>query len=301
VKVLVAEDDQTSRFLLVSFLKKWGYEVLVAENGEQAWKQLQLRDGPRLAILDWMMPGLDGPEICRRVREGEGPEAEYSYLILLTAKTETENVVTGMEAGADDYIVKPFDAQELRVRVRAGERIVQLHLSLLDLKKELQLQATIDPLTGVLNRRALLNAMEAEIARARRSGHPLTLSLLDLDHFKRVNDTYGHAAGDLVLRECVERVEAGLRHYDTVGRFGGEEFVVLAPNLSQDAAATVFDRIRRSIRETPFMFDGFALSISVTQGVVTWDGEVDTDEWLRAADAALYAAKHAGRDRVGTA
>ena len=256
MKVMIAEDDRTSRFLLRSFLQKWGYEVVVAEDGDQAWAMLQEPDAPRLAVLDWMMPGVDGPDLCRRVRECEGPEADYTYLILLTAKTETASIVAGMEAGADDYIVKPFDAHELQVRVHAGERIVQLHHDLLELKEQLQVQATTDPLTGILNRRALFARMEQEMARARRSMHPFTVSMLDLDHFKQVNDMHGHAAGDLVLREFVARVRAMLRDYDTVGRVGGEEFVVLVPNLSPGASGAVFERIRLAVKEPPFDCDG---------------------------------------------
>jgi two-component system, cell cycle response regulator len=298
MKVMIAEDDRTSRFLLRSFLQKWGYDVVVAEDGDQAWKMLQEADAPRLAVLDWMMPGVDGPELCRRVRSSEGPEADYTYLILLTAKTEKASIVAGMEAGADDYIVKPFDAHELQVRVRAGERIVQLHQDLLELKEQLQIQATTDPLTGIANRRALLARMEIEMARARRSRHPFTVSMLDLDHFKQVNDAHGHAAGDLVLREFAGRVRAVLRDYDTVGRVGGEEFVVLVPNLSQKAADAVFERIRLTVKEPPFDCDGVPVTVTVSQGLVTWDGEAGVDELLLLADSALYAAKAKGRDRV---
>ena len=298
MKIMIAEDDRTSRFLLQSFLQKWGYEVVVAEDGDQAWKLLQGADAPHLAVLDWMMPGVDGPELCRRVRTCEGPEAGYTYLILLTAKTEKASIIAGMEAGADDYIVKPFDAHELQVRVRAGERIVQLHQDLLELKEQLQIQATTDPLTGIANRRALLARMELEMARARRSKHPFTVSMLDLDHFKQVNDMHGHAAGDLVLRELARRVRAALRDYDTVGRVGGEEFVVLVPNLSPTAADAVFERIRLTVKEPPFDCDGVAVTVTVSQGLVTWDGEGSVDELLALADSALYAAKAKGRDRV---
>ena len=298
MKVMIAEDDRTSRFLLRSFLQKWGYEVVVAEDGDQAWQMLQEADPPRLAVLDWMMPGADGPELCRRVRECEGPEADYTYLILLTAKTETASIVAGMEAGADDYIVKPFDAHELQVRVRAGERIVQLHQDLLKLKEQLQIQATTDPLTGIFNRRALLARMELEMARARRSRHPFTVSMLDLDHFKQVNDMHGHAAGDHVLRTFALRVRAVLREYDTLGRVGGEEFVVLVPNLSPEAADAVFERIRLTVKKPPFDFDGVPITVTVSQGLVTWDGTANVDELLMRADNALYAAKANGRDRV---
>lgn len=298
MKVMIAEDDRTSRFLLRSFLMKWGYEVVVVEDGDQAWAMLQEADAPHLAVLDWMMPGVDGPELCRRVRASESPEAHYTYLILLTAKTEKASIVAGMEAGADDYIVKPFDAHELQVRVRAGERIVRLHKDLLELKEQLQIQATTDPLTGILNRRALLSRMELEMARARRSKHPFTVSMLDLDHFKLVNDMHGHAAGDLVLREFVARVGAVLREYDTVGRVGGEEFVVLVPNLSPEAADAVFERLRLAVKEPPFAADGVSITVSVSQGLVTWDGKASVDELLMLADGALYAAKAKGRDRV---
>ena len=198
MKILIAEDDLTSRLILENMLTKWGYDVVSATNGTDAWGKLQEEDAPRLLILDWMMPGIEGVEICKRIRKNSKSEDQYTYVMLLTAKESKENIVTGMEAGADDYITKPFDMHELRVRVRAGERIVQLQSELLNAKKELEILSCTDPLTGVLNRRAILSKVGAELSRAKRENTSVSILILDLDHFKRINDTFGHLAGDAI-------------------------------------------------------------------------------------------------------
>ncbi len=209
MKILVAEDDGLVREVLTRTLSVLGYDVVAVADGQQAWHALQQPDAPRLALLDWMMPGIDGPEVCRRLRErGPGP---YVYVILLTAKTGRADVVAGLNAGADDYIVKPFHQDELEARVRAGRRIVDLEAQLLEAKEQLRLQATCDPLTGLLNHGAIQDAFRMELRRASRERGRLGLVLLDLDLFKSVNDTYGHLAGDAVLREAAQRMKATVR------------------------------------------------------------------------------------------
>jgi diguanylate cyclase (GGDEF)-like protein len=195
-----------------------------------------------LAILDWMMPGLDGVEVCRKVRQAGG--APYVYLIMLTGRAERRDVVQGMGAGADDYLSKPFDEQELRVRLRAGRRIV-------DLQEALRTLATRDALTGTWNRRAILEILRRELARGAREGTPVGVVLADLDHFKRVNDTLGHLTGDAVLSEAARRIGAALRPYDALGRYGGEEFLIVLPGCDPEGASQVAERVRGRVAEAP--------------------------------------------------
>jgi two-component system cell cycle response regulator len=298
MKILIAEDDVTSRLILENMLTKWGYDVVSATNGSDAWEQLQGEDAPRLLILDWMMPGIEGVEICRRIRENSKSEEQYTYVTLLTAKESKKNIVTGMEAGADDYITKPFDMHELRVRVRAGERIVQLQSELLKAKKKLEIQSRTDPLTGVLNRRAILSQIGSELSRAKRENTIISISILDLDHFKTINDTFGHLSGDAVLRECMHRVKLAIREYDSVGRFGGEEFIVILPGANDADAFSVAERIRLRINEKNTDVDGISISFTVSQGLATCNGDTTVDEMIAMADQALYRAKENGRNRV---
>jgi two-component system cell cycle response regulator len=230
VKVLIAEDDMVSRRLLEAMLSRWGYEVVVTRDGLEAWHVLQTANTSLLAILDWIMPGIDGVEVCRRVRQrGQEP---YIYLLLLTTKGRKENIIEGLEAGADDYLTKPFDPHELQVRLRAGKRIVTLQAELIEAREALRIQATHDPLTNIWNRRAIIETLSNELARAGREGVPVAVVLADLDYFKRINDTYGHVAGDAVLCEATNRMRASLRTYDTIGRYGGEEFLIILPNCT---------------------------------------------------------------------
>jgi len=298
MKILIAEDDITSRNILEAVLAKWGYEVISAVDGNEAWEKLQCADAPKIAVLDWMMPGIEGIEICRRFRENKKDEDQYTYLILLTAKGEKENIVSGMEAGADDYVVKPFDQNELRVRIRAGQRIVQLQAELLAAKQKLLLQSRTDPLTGIFNRRAILSQIEIELSRAQREEKKLSLCMIDIDHFKSINDTYGHMIGDDVLREVVRRIRAVIRQYDSLGRFGGEEFLIIIPGMEEAVAFKVSERIRLAIGETDFDINESMISITISQGVVTGDGNTKVDELIAAADKALYQAKENGRNRV---
>lgn len=300
MKILIAEDDPISRRLLETILARWGYEVVVALDGEQAWRALECDGAPRLAILDWMMPNIDGIELCRRVRARQ--DAPYVYVLLLTARSQREDLVQGMEAGADDYVTKPFDANELKVRLRAGRRILELQEQLMAAQETLRDQASRDPLTGIWNRRTVFETLARELVRSRREQSPLAVVMADLDHFKELNDTYGHMAGDFVLREATRRMSSNIRPYDGIGRYGGEEFLLVLPGCDTRSGAGRAEQLRHAIVSEPFDTSEGRLSISCSLGVAsTADlAEPDTDSLVRAADAALYRAKHKGRNRVET-
>ncbi len=300
MKVLVADDSATIRALLRSSLKRWGFDaILEASNGEEAWAHLQAQDAPSLALIDWEMPGVDGVELCRRVRAREEQgESAYTYMILFTARGGRRDVVSGMEAGADDYVVKPCDEHELRVRVRAGRRIVELQAELYRLQEQFKAQSRTDPLTGCLNRRGIVERLGAELAMAGRDRRPVSVAVLDLDHFKSVNDTYGHAAGDAVLQELVRRVGATIRASDSLGRIGGEEFLVLWAGLSPEVSRVAAERVRVVVEERPFVVGTSKIHLTVSLGLTTTWGAEAQEAVIARADQALYGAKQAGRNRV---
>jgi len=298
VRVLVAEDDPVSRRAVEAFLRRWGYDVTLAQNGLDAWKALQGESSPKLALLDWMMPGMDGVNVCRRVRS-RAPEP-YVYILLLTAKDRKEDVVAGIEAGADDYLTKPFDPHELKARLRTGQRIVELQEQLISAREELRDQATRDALTGLLNHAAILDKLRRELDRSRRESRPLGVMMADIDHFKRINDACGHMVGDQVLRQVADSLQGTVRPYDHVGRYGGEEFLVVAPGSDATSTLQLAERLRAAVREATaarLLATGpITLSVGLTSTGVL--GETDWDVLLRAADEALYEAKRAGRDRT---
>jgi two-component system, cell cycle response regulator len=296
VKVLIAEDHIASRGLLEKIITKWGYDVVMASDGEKALARLQEPNGPNLAILDWMMPCIQGVEVCRQIK-GLTPSG-LPYLILLTARTDKGDIVKGLEAGADDYISKPFDSRELRARLAVGRRVVELHTQLKATMESLAHQALTDPLTLAPNRRAILETLAKEIARGMREGTSFWVSIVDLDRFKTVNDLHGHLAGDHVLREFVRRAQTVLRPYDSIGRLGGEEFLIVLPTPIEACPDSAFERVRAALAETPIFVGNTPLSVTVSQGVAAWKPGDTLDDLLRKADEALYRAKEAGRNRV---
>jgi diguanylate cyclase (GGDEF)-like protein len=297
MRVLIADDDDVLRHILEATLAKWGYDVVVARNGLEAWRLLQGSDAPKLAILDWIMPGMDGVEVCREIRRGE--DRPYIYVLLLTAKHKKEDVIAGLEAGADDYIAKPFDPQELRVRLRTGRRILDLQAELVSARETLRYQATHDGLTGLLNRSAALDALRNELERATRQGAPLCLMLADVDHFKEVNDTYGHMVGDAVLCEAGRRMRSSVRSHDSVGRYGGEEFIFILPGCDGDNARNMAQRLQACVTSQPVELPRLTISFTISTGVVVKYNAVveDLDSLIQAADTALYEAKVKGRNR----
>ena len=301
MKILIAEDDSVSRRILEAHLVKWGHKVVVVTDGAEAWDVLQRLDAPRIAVLDWVMPKIDGPELCRRIRAAT--DMPFTYVVILTAKERTSNIVEALDAGADDYLTKPYHAEELRSRIGAATRIVLLHQKLEEANAKLFMMSRTDFLTRVYNRAAIAERLEQEVTRSLREETPLAALMLDVDHFKRVNDTFGHLTGDKVLVEIAQRLCAECRPYDSTGRFGGEEFLVVLPGPRFEDVTSMAERVRQRIKGTPIAADGQRLEMTVSMGAVWVDGKVkcSAQEVIKAADDQLYEAKHKGRDRVEVA
>lgn len=296
MKVLIADDELVSRRLLQSMLVRLGYEVVVASNGVEAQSILLAPDGPRLAILDWMMPGADGLAVCRTIRE---LAPAYVYVIVLTSKDRKEDLVAAFDAEVDDFITKPYEPVELRARLRSGERVLALEATLLETQAMLQQQATHDSLTGLWNRGMIREQVAIELKRAARTGEPVAVVVADLDHFKQINDRYGHAAGDQVLRDAAARMRAVLRDHDGISRYGGEEFLLLLPRTDADAALAIAERVRSAVAALEVSIGNESVSVTLSVGLATTaDCQAEVDPLIAAADAALYRAKAAGRNRV---
>jgi diguanylate cyclase (GGDEF)-like protein len=301
VRILIADDDALSRRLLEKTLMRAGYEVTPVCNGRQAVENLSGYDAPRLALLDWMMPELDGPGVCRETRKRR--DQSYVYMILLTSRESKEDVVAGLESGADDYLVKPFNTDELKARLRTGERILHLEDRLVEAREQMRFQATHDHLTSLWNRGVIVDLLGRELTRAQRENVCTAIILGDLDHFKTVNDTHGHLVGDQVLREVARRLLLSVRSYDFVGRYGGEEFLTVLNNCRPDSALARAEEIRKCICTRPVQTDAGALEVTMSLGVLLssdW-GHRPTEDLINEADSALYAAKAEGRNRVKVA
>ncbi len=297
-RVLLAEDDLVSSRLVQAQLQAADYEVVVARSGDEALRLALAPDAPRLLLLDWMMPGLHGPEVIRRLRRLQ-PD-RYRYAVLLTQRAGGADMLSGFESGADDFVRKPCDPRELVARLRVGARIIELQDRLSASNMALTRLADSDPLTGLPNRRCLLSELQIASARCAEQARPLGVAMVDIDHFKQVNDRHGHAAGDRVLCAVAERMRGRLRDDCTLGRFGGEEFLLVAPGTDADAIAAIGERLRAAVAEHPIAAGASTVPVTISVGVACRKPGTDRSdaELVRAADDALYDAKHAGRDRV---
>ena len=296
--ILVAEDDRVTLNLLAKNLRSWGYEVLTAENGQQAWKLLK-RPNLQIAILDWMMPGLEGPELCHQLRQLSKPR--YTYLILLTSRDSSSDLIQGLEAGADDYMTKPINLMELRARLKTAQRIIELEDNLIKVRKMLSRLASTDSLTGVWNRRKFMRYLKEEFNRAQREGRSLGVLMVDMDNFKEINDRYGHPAGDLLLRQLAQLIRHNLRNYDRIARYGGDEFILLLPGSDNRGTQTVADRLLHLVRQKKFRTGTgmtTALNLSIGGTATGSARDLDPKSAVRTADRALYQAKKAGRGRA---
>ncbi|MCU0596671.1 MAG: diguanylate cyclase [Desulfobacterota bacterium] len=299
--VLVAEDHPATRKLLETILNNAGFAVTVAANGEEAL-DLFRRDFTPVVLMDWVMPELNGIQLCKALRHNAAQG--YVYIIFLTAKDSKEDVVKALEAGADDYITKPFHREELLARIKTGLRILDLERSLKKANEEIKILSLTDPLTGIYNRGYLNDQLPHEIKRSVRYGHPLHVILCDIDHFKAVNDTYGHQAGDDVLKGFASLLKGSIRqNLDWAARYGGEEFVLVLPETDAGGACAVAERLRRGAEQERFRTQGRAIHITASWGISGFDpkdvGEtLSGDFLLQEADRCLLKAKQDGRNRV---
>jgi diguanylate cyclase (GGDEF)-like protein len=296
MRILIAEDDITSRMMLAGVLKKSGFEVLETVNGADAWEKLQQPDAPLLIILDWMMPGMNGIEVVRRIRETQGENPPY--IIMLTSRGDKKDIITGLDVGANDYLAKPFDNGELKARVAVGCRMIEMQFALIRSKEIMAHQATHDSLTGLLNRRAILDRLHEELSRVDRHGAPLAIGMCDIDFFKKVNDTHGHQTGDDVLCGFSRILRENLREYDAVGRVGGEEFLVVTPVKTEKDPVTVYARLCKKVAESKMITKSGELYVTVSIGVAATVAGNTVDAILGEADTALYRAKSEGRNRI---
>lgn len=291
MKILLVEDSYIERHKLGCSLTDWGLEYATVGSGTEAIKIIEGPNPPEMVLLDWILPGMDGIDVLRRIRKMA--QGSYIYTVMLTAKSQKKDRMMAMDAGADDYLSKPIDPAELRSRILAGKRI-------LELQQSLRFAATHDFLTNLLNRSEILVALEREFARGGREAKPLAIILIDIDHFKRVNDTLGHAAGDEVLKEVAQRLKCDLRPYDVVGRYGGEEFLLVLPGCTLTNGAKRADDIRKAVAGSPIKTPYGTTSATISMGVtaVEWDRDRSAADLLHEADVSLYMAKRNGRNRV---
>jgi len=314
--VVLAEDDAPTRALLARQLERAGYEVTGCADGREALDAIR-RVGSGILIADWSMPEMDGLELCRAVRQMQQREVlGIVYFILLTAHSDTSDVVEGLEAGADDYLTKPYHREELLARLRAGGRIYELQKQLvhrqLELHKanaqmatlnaELKKLANTDTLTGLANRRHVFERLNELWSLAERHGQPVACIMLDVDHFKRVNDTHGHATGDEVLKVVARIIAKQVRRYDVCGRFGGEEFIIICPQTTREGAGILGERVRQAVEAQPVSVNGASVAVRISAGVAARRPESATpDGMIAEADAMLYQAKQNGRNQVWVA
>jgi two-component system cell cycle response regulator len=296
VKILVVEDEPVSRRQLHGLLQEWGYTVETAVDGLEALKLLELSGHARFVVLDRMSLGMDGLDVCRRIRQNDSEP--YVYVILLIGQDRKQDMLDGFAAGADDYITRPFEPEELKARLQTGARIVDLQDQLISAREQLRFHGTRDPLTQILNRTAFFEVFDREVSRARRKKTSLALILGDIDHFKRINDRYGHLAGDAVLCETATRLRISQRASDAVGRYGGEEFVILATDCALAGAMVVAERSREAIVAQPMRLAGGSLNVTMSFGLAATADMDEAGRLLAKAEEALYKAKEQGRNRV---
>ena len=299
--ILLAEDDPVTRLLVTRFLKNAGYKVDAVVNGSEALEKMAHNYYPML-ITDWEMPGIDGVALCKAVRNMKFDG--YVYALLMTSRNAKEHVIAGLEAGADDYLIKPVHELELIARLNAGRRILALEHSLRAANQRSLVLSITDALTGAYNRRYLMEQLPRELERCRRYGYPLTVLMCDIDHFKVINDDQGHAAGDDVLQQFAERAQKSIRsNSDWVARYGGEEFLMVLPETPHTAGMIVAEKIRSIIAATGFVTPAGNIPVTVSFGVASTGSEgpdvsLTVDTLIRVADECLYQSKQEGRNRT---
>jgi two-component system cell cycle response regulator len=301
MKALVGDSDPDRLRQLEGWLVRWGHEVVPVRNGVEAWHRIEREREPTLIVLAWRMEGMPGIDVCRRMRLQ--PDLPSAYVLLLAESRASEDLLDGLNAGADDFLFAPLDANEVRARIRTGARIVEIERALKASQDALRIQSTRDATTGSWNRTSILDLLHKEQERARRKSGSVAIVLADLDAFRDVNESLGAPIGDEVLREAARRMSSTLRPYDAVGRYGGEEFLIVLPGSDGLGALTVAERIREAFARRPVATSAGPVALTLSLGVASEGGEVATDgnALLRAADSALKRAKSGGRNRTALA
>ncbi|MDA8078659.1 MAG: diguanylate cyclase [Nitrospiraceae bacterium] len=301
-KVLLVEDDPLQAEATKEILLRSGYDVTLAQDGVNAIKTVKI-SRPDIILLDVILPGLDGYEVCRWLKLEESTKG--IPVIMLTIKKELADKISGLQIGADDYLPKPYNELELNARIYASLRTKALQDELRMKNKQLEellgkveYMAITDALTGLYNRRRLYDVLTKEFERSKRYATPMSLLMLDIDHFKRINDNYGHQTGDYVLKEVATVIVNSLREVDTAARFGGEEFMVVLPNTERQSARVSAERIREAVAATSFQ--GLRETMTISLGIAGLpDPFLDSEDKLaRCSDFALYRAKTNGRNRT---
>jgi len=301
VRILIAEPDTMARRVLETALTQWSHQVTSCSDGAEAWQVLQGQEAPELAILDWSLPNMDGRLVCQAVKQA-GPSGPYT--ILLAAPDLQQDPLAGLEAGADDCLIMPVDAGQLQLRLKTAWRFLEMRRELTAARDQLRRSESMDPLTGLWNRAALLGQLAQEISRSKREGTPLGVVLIDLDDFKYLNDAHGYQTGDAVLREVTQRLRRSLRPYDSLGRYGGDEFLLLLPSCDFPMAVNVAERLRAGVAAVPMKLERRTIPVTVSAGVSAISSPMeirDPDALVRAAETALHDARPPARDRVGVA
>lgn len=298
--ILIAEDNAVSRGLLEKSLAKAGHEVATARNGREALEIFRKTFFP-MVLTDWMMPEMDGIALCRAIRSYVSPG--YVYIVFLTAKDSKDDIIAGLDAGADDYLTKPFHPTELTARLKTGKRILELERSLKMANEEIRILSITDPLTGTFNRGYMTTHLPEEVSRAKRYGHPVSLIMCDIDRFKNVNDRWGHIAGDSVLRLVVDCIKEAMRHgVDWAARYGGEEFLMVLPETDLKGAWVVAERLRKIVNEKSFRIENEDIALTASFGLASFDPSTDKapspEALIKEADEYLYQAKREGRNSV---
>lgn len=303
MRLLLVDDDAVTLMMLNEVLTRWGYTVDTVNDGNEAWDSLNQPGHPHLLILDWMMPGLDGLEIVKRLRSRR--DGHLYYIIILTSRDRTGDVATALDCGADDFIAKPYNPDELRARVNVGRRVTCLNEALAinlhkleDANNTISRLAATDELTGLYNRRYFNEQLQNSLSAARRHDHPLSLVLIDLDHFKQVNDSFGHGGGDQVLQKFSQLLQEMVRSEDTLARWGGEEFILLLPHTELEQATVLAERIRTALSQ--LCCSEAPAVITASFGVASLQPDEDGSSLIKRTDEALYRAKQHGRNRVET-
>lgn len=297
MRILIVDDDPATLYSLKSLVNKWGYDVVTATTGREAFDTVKKSDIPLIVLSDYLMPDIDGMTLCESIRNIESENLMYTYFIITTTLEETKTPSSFLLNGADDFIKKPFDFEEVRAKLRVAERIMELTIRLKQANQYLQMLSTTDPLTGILNRRETFKYLESQIEKGSRMHFNLSIAMFDIDHFKKVNDTYGHPAGDEVLKNVVARVKKNLRKYDIFGRIGGEEFLLILPGSSLEDAVTVCERCRKEVKKTDISTEKGDINVTISFGLTQFNGQ-SMDEVVSIVDINLYEAKNSGRDRV---